>query len=540
MALLRDLEGRPALAALDLSPAPAMVFRGPAPEVGNIAPPAAISSTPMPRSRAKGSALLMILGALTGPVPSYAEPVDSDPQQPLDASTDVAEKVDNLYLRAAGLGDQGRLRGDALTGDDAVRPRTLWRLRPRSWCGRTASKTTYVRSCCALVLVLIAGATLYCLRPWQQNSCEQVKTGEIVGITDGQDCSLAAPGRDEELRALEKIVDEQNRRLDPDLPYRSVVFFAPLSAHRQPSPQRPPDLARSDRRAELVEHAEEAGRPAEPDADSSCSSPTLASVSRTGREGRTVPMIRTSRQDHQPRGRRPDRGRRRYHPEPQGIPRRGQGTGRRGHPGDSQFRRRKRHGRGPQVHTTTFRSLRRTAGSRRSWSSSPGTPTRSGSPPTPRRTPTATARPLSSTTPRTTLQCRPHGEIHRTVQPGRGRTHRLRRDDPRQQPGNVAARICLAAEKPKGLLIYAGRSALIPNLFAALEVSSECKAGGIIPPLNILSETMPKNFIEEPHVLKRDYPFVKLFYTGLRDLKTTPLPPPPKKFIENFSEFSRV
>ncbi|WP_329302756.1 hypothetical protein OG410_35030 [Streptomyces sp. NBC_00659] len=61
-------------------------------------------------------------------------------------------------------------------------------------------------------------------------SCRHVGTGEVVGLTDGNDgCDLAHGEYAEDLRKLEKILGHQNAKVDTDRPYRTVVFFAPLS-----------------------------------------------------------------------------------------------------------------------------------------------------------------------------------------------------------------------------------------------------------------------------------------------------------------------
>ncbi|MYT19436.1 hypothetical protein GTW69_03880, partial [Streptomyces sp. SID7760] len=58
-----------------------------------------------------------------------------------------------------------------------------------------------------------------------------MSSGEIVGVTDGRECHLGVPGRDNELLALEAVAAEQNRdAVTSGRPYRTVVFFAPLTA----------------------------------------------------------------------------------------------------------------------------------------------------------------------------------------------------------------------------------------------------------------------------------------------------------------------
>ncbi|MFF9408183.1 hypothetical protein ACF1B0_22065 [Streptomyces anandii] len=61
-------------------------------------------------------------------------------------------------------------------------------------------------------------------------SCRQVATGQVVGLTDGIDgCDLAHGLYAPELRKLERTLGRQNALVNPDHPYRTLVFFAPLS-----------------------------------------------------------------------------------------------------------------------------------------------------------------------------------------------------------------------------------------------------------------------------------------------------------------------
>ncbi|MEV4746603.1 ABC transporter substrate-binding protein [Streptosporangium sp. NPDC049248] len=482
--------------------------------------------------RAQDSAPLMILGALTGPVPSYAVPVGSDPQHP----SAVADLVGDLYRsEPQGPVTEGVYVVTLSPEDDdgaaanALAPPSRVMVRPNSFAD-------YVRpALLPLVLVLVAGTTLYYLRPWQQNSCERVETGEIVGVTDGQECSLAAPGRDEELRALEKIVDEQNRRLDPDLPYRSVVFFAPLSARAGNLPPNGLQTLRGVIAAQnwLNTQKKQAGlqsrmqlkllianpgerfaygalRPDSPDDPNVAAKiigraaedrivgvvgitqsreESLAAVRELGAED--IPVIASSVtgsnmvEDHKSR---------------------------------NYFQVSPPNSRIAQIMVEFSRHSDQI------------------------RVPSHTSQNADGYR-KAVVVYDPADESFSvdlmekfTEQYGPGAVEHVAYDenDPKQQPGDVAARICRAAEKPQGLVVYTGRSALIPNLFAALQRSSECETGGIVPPLNILSETMPKDFIEEPHILKKNYPFVRLFYTGFLDLETTPLPFSSQKFIENF------
>ncbi|MER7679193.1 hypothetical protein [Streptomyces sp. NPDC096934] len=60
--------------------------------------------------------------------------------------------------------------------------------------------------------------------------CPRVGTGERVGLTDGSDrCDLAHGLYAHELRALERQLGRQNADVDRTEPYRTLVFFAPLS-----------------------------------------------------------------------------------------------------------------------------------------------------------------------------------------------------------------------------------------------------------------------------------------------------------------------
>ncbi|MFJ5302386.1 hypothetical protein [Streptomyces sp. NPDC088350] len=65
-------------------------------------------------------------------------------------------------------------------------------------------------------------------------SCQRVRTGEVVGLTDGSDgCDLAHGLYASQLRALEHTMGQQNAQVDPSKPYRTLVFFAPLSVGSQ-------------------------------------------------------------------------------------------------------------------------------------------------------------------------------------------------------------------------------------------------------------------------------------------------------------------
>ncbi|MFD8307837.1 hypothetical protein ACFV29_36740 [Streptomyces sp. NPDC059690] len=60
--------------------------------------------------------------------------------------------------------------------------------------------------------------------------CPRVDTGERVGLTDGSDrCDLAHGLYAHELRSLEDRLGRQNAKVDRSKPYRTLVFFAPLS-----------------------------------------------------------------------------------------------------------------------------------------------------------------------------------------------------------------------------------------------------------------------------------------------------------------------
>ncbi|MFE1291714.1 hypothetical protein [Streptomyces sp. NPDC058751] len=62
------------------------------------------------------------------------------------------------------------------------------------------------------------------------DSCRHVEKGEVVGLTDGNDgCDLAHGEYAADLRKLEKILGRQNAQVNTDKPYRTIVFFAPLS-----------------------------------------------------------------------------------------------------------------------------------------------------------------------------------------------------------------------------------------------------------------------------------------------------------------------
>ncbi|WP_147268776.1 ABC transporter substrate-binding protein [Sphaerisporangium album] len=172
---------------------------------------------------------LLVLGALTGKVPSYAVALTPDPES--KRPDDLAVQVRDLYAgRSTGL-PAGGVYVVPLSKEDDDGAAEQWLRTTFEVPARENRHGDYVRPILSMLvpLALVAGA-LFAVHPWRPSACQEVTTGEIVGVTDGQECSLAAGEKGQELRDLEQKVSEQNRAVEKEgKPYRSVVFFAPLS-----------------------------------------------------------------------------------------------------------------------------------------------------------------------------------------------------------------------------------------------------------------------------------------------------------------------
>ncbi|OEJ43483.1 hypothetical protein AR457_04595 [Streptomyces agglomeratus] len=176
--------------------------------------------------RTEPPAPLMVLGALAGDPPSYAKAVVADPR----SVTGVADKVHALYARSSA----SAVYLVPLSASDDDGPADRWLDTNPKVSVRANGRGDYVRAVGApvLVLALLAGVTLFIRdEPGRPPSCHAVESGEIVGVTDGRECHLGVAGRDDELLALEKLAAKQNEAaVNSARPYRSVVFFAPLTA----------------------------------------------------------------------------------------------------------------------------------------------------------------------------------------------------------------------------------------------------------------------------------------------------------------------
>ncbi|MEV7969654.1 hypothetical protein AB0O34_27295 [Sphaerisporangium sp. NPDC088356] len=179
---------------------------------------------------AETSSPLMVLGAVTGKVPSYAVPITPDPRS--RRPSNIADQVRDLYTgRSADLSAEGVYLVPLSHEDDDAAARQ-WLRTHFEVPARAAGGGDYVRPVLSLlvpVVLVAAGLGLFVVNR-QPSPCHPVATGEVVGVTDGRECTLAAPGPEGlELRELEKAVARQNALVDLNAPYRSVVFFAPLS-----------------------------------------------------------------------------------------------------------------------------------------------------------------------------------------------------------------------------------------------------------------------------------------------------------------------
>lgn len=175
---------------------------------------------------------LLVLAGCAGPAPDYAVPLDAD----LDRPNGIADKVFaalredsrepvRLVLLPADNDTEGTAKNKIETGARV----TAREDRPFDW----------VRPSVVPVLALATAAFLLApssLWPGTAHpappSCVTVRTGERVGVTDGEQCDLAVPGDPgRELRDLERQVAQENARI-PDGRYRTLVFLAPLSLQK--------------------------------------------------------------------------------------------------------------------------------------------------------------------------------------------------------------------------------------------------------------------------------------------------------------------
>ncbi|WP_329447567.1 ABC transporter substrate-binding protein [Streptomyces sp. NBC_01426] len=176
--------------------------------------------------RTEPPAPLMVLGALAGAAPSYAQSVPADPR----SVTGLADRVHALYTRRSA----SAVHLVPLSASDDDGPADRWLETNPKVEVRANGRGDYVRAVAAPVLVLAlvaAGLIVFTNRTGTKPSCHQVASGEIVGVTDGSECHLGIAGRDDELLSLEAVAARQNGdALRSGRPYRTVVFFAPLTA----------------------------------------------------------------------------------------------------------------------------------------------------------------------------------------------------------------------------------------------------------------------------------------------------------------------
>ncbi|MFJ5551276.1 ABC transporter substrate-binding protein [Streptomyces sp. NPDC093225] len=175
-------------------------------------------------ARTERPAPLMILGALSDEPPSYAQTLAADSR----SVTALADRVHGLYTARS----SSAVYVVPLSAHDDDGPADHWwdtnpkvPVRANGW-----ADYAWVVAVPAVVLVLVAGG-LYVSTRTTAPSCHKVSTGETVGITDGHECRFGVPGRDTDLLALEEIAARQNdAAVHSGRPYRTVVFFAPLTA----------------------------------------------------------------------------------------------------------------------------------------------------------------------------------------------------------------------------------------------------------------------------------------------------------------------
>jgi hypothetical protein len=177
---------------------------------------------------------LLVLAGTAGAGPPYAaerwaEPADLE---------DVADWLGQRLAHRDGVGREALLvrlpgAGAGAGGDDAAR---RWLRSNRKAPVRRGSRADYAVPALsvAVVLALVVAAGGFGWRAVAHRPCADVplvgadpRSQERIGITDGS-CLL-----DDHLVAVERAIRAENERVvsqsGPDHPYRTVVFFAPLS-----------------------------------------------------------------------------------------------------------------------------------------------------------------------------------------------------------------------------------------------------------------------------------------------------------------------
>ncbi|MEU3278522.1 hypothetical protein [Streptomyces antibioticus] len=193
-------------------------------------------------ARDAGPGPLLVLGAATDEIPSY---VAAPPRPPVPAQglvPDARRAARTAAALFAGAADGRTPEGVHLlplprTPDDGTAAERLAvhrvvpsrRPRRRDWLGPVAAGTATAMLCTGGFFVSRAVVELF-FPARHPATCQEVATGEVVGLTDGTDgCDLAHGLYASDLRKLEKTLGSQNARVDTGRPYRTVVFFAPLS-----------------------------------------------------------------------------------------------------------------------------------------------------------------------------------------------------------------------------------------------------------------------------------------------------------------------
>ncbi|MFD9097000.1 ABC transporter substrate-binding protein [Streptomyces collinus] len=182
----------------------------------------------------RSSRPLLVLAGCAGAPPDYAAPPAAGPDRP----NGVADMVFTFLkegsaepVRLVTLPAEDDLEGTAQKKIGAHPEVGARRDRFLDWL-RPAALPVLATATAAVVL---APHYLWPATPAARPappSCVTVGTGERVGVTDGTQCDLAVPGRaGEELRDLERRVAAENAGV-PDGRYRTLVFLAPLSLQR--------------------------------------------------------------------------------------------------------------------------------------------------------------------------------------------------------------------------------------------------------------------------------------------------------------------
>ncbi|MFJ6836083.1 hypothetical protein [Streptomyces sp. NPDC091209] len=197
-----------------------------------------------------GTCPLLILGAATADIPPYAAGLTRPgiPNQGTRQNAPATPAQAVASLLAAGASGQpveavravplSRVPDNGALAEEAPvqRPVRSRERRARDWL-RPAVAVLGVLALIAAGLFQLLGhgetptpagtrAASHATDTW----CPRVSTGERVGITDGSDgCELAHGLYAPELKALEAQLGRQNAHVERAGPYRTLVFFAPLS-----------------------------------------------------------------------------------------------------------------------------------------------------------------------------------------------------------------------------------------------------------------------------------------------------------------------